>query len=298
MMPRGRPRRVFLAAIALAVSVAACRESSPSDAAKRLELDGTVVAVDRARARVTVAHEEIEGYMDAMVMPFTVGDEWAVPVLEKGDRIAAILVVDGDRSWLEQIVISKGAGAASGAAAAARGEPPPGEEVPDFALVNQDGQPIRLRQYRGRALLLTFIYTRCPLPEFCPLMVRNFAELERHLALDPGVYRRTHLLAISFDARHDSPPVLRRYGLQHLPGRDPAGFGHWEFAAGSEEQVKAVANFFGVQYWPETNELVHSLRTALISPDGKLVKTFPGNVWKPQAVLRELRAALEASTKS
>jgi protein SCO1/2 len=286
--PACRPSLLLAIVPTLILGLAAC--SSPP-AGTRYELRGTVVAVQPQHRLVTVAHEDIPGFMAAMTMPFAVKEEWALAALKPGDRIAAVLVVDRGASWLEQIVISHG-GAQQLAPVKADGSPvaAPGQPVPDFTLLNQYGRLIHLHQYRGRALLLTFIYTRCPLPDYCPLTSRNFAELDRALRREPSLYPKTALLSISIDPEYDRPAVLRKYGLTYTDAKGPNPFDQWELATGSPREIKAVAGFFGLDYYPQGNQIVHSLRTALIAPDGRIAKTYSGNEWKPAEVLRDLAA--------
>jgi protein SCO1/2 len=239
---------------------------------------------------VTIAHEEIPGYMDPMTMPFTLRDEWAFSELEPGSQIQATLVVDTGLSWLENPVITSPASPDSTGGNAAGGEPEPGLEVPDLGLVNQDSRAIRLGGYRGRNLVLTFIYTRCPLPDYCPLMTSNFKKIDQELRKNPALQARTRLLSVSVDPEYDRPKVLKEYG-QKVAGLAPADFKRWEFATGSPEQVKAVAQFFGMSYWTEKDQVIHSLRTAVIGPDGKLIKLYRGNEWKPEEIVRDLEAA-------
>ncbi|HEY0004608.1 MAG TPA: SCO family protein [Pyrinomonadaceae bacterium] len=261
---------------------------------QRYDFKGKVVAVDKATRRITVAHDEIKGYMDAMTMPFALKDEWAFDVLAPGDQIGATLVVDDTSSWLEEVVITKESDGGDGAnKAEGLSEPRVGDAVPDYTLVNQDGKPVHLSQYQGRALLLTFIYTRCPLPEYCTLMSNNFAEINRELQKTPALYERSHLLSISIDTAYDTPKVLRSYGAAHTGNYDQENFSHWEFATGSHDEVKAIAQYFGLRYLEESGQITHSLRTALIAPDGKVFKIYRGNEWKPAEVLQDLRNLLE-----
>jgi protein SCO1 len=253
---------------------------------QRHEIQGKVVSVDKGRSQVTLAHEEIPGYMPAMTMPFVVKDEWALSVLAPGQLVQATLVAEGNRSWLEEMAITQppGEDAGPGAAPDIR-EPGSGDEIPDFPLTNQDGKRIHLRQYRGSALLLTFIYTRCPLPDYCPRMSGNFAEIYKAARAAP--LQNLHLLTISFDPDFDKPEVLRGYGVTWAGG--PEAFNRWEFATGTPEEVKKISGYFGLDYWPESGQIIHSLRTALISPEGRLVRLYRGNDWTPRQVLAELR---------
>jgi len=257
---------------------------------KRYTLTGKIVSVDKNSHRVTIAHQAISGYMGAMVMPFALEDNTFLDVMEPGDDIKATLVVASRASWLEDISLSHEVGGQSGMGQTNPvPDPQPGESVPDFALINQDGQRIDLGRYRGKALLLTFIYTRCPLPDYCILMSNNFAEIDKALQNDPALFARTHLLSISFDPEHDTPQALRSYGEVYAGKQPGEAFNHWEFASGTPNEVKDVTHFFGLSYWPDSGQIVHSLRTAIITPDGKIYKIYKGNEWKPADVLNDLR---------
>ena len=279
----------WLLGLSLLLAGAACRREK-SLPQQRFEVQGKVVAVDKRGGMVILAHEAIQGYMGAMTMGFVLKDQWAFDVLKEGQTVRATLVVQGENAWLEGIVITAKAVPVDTTRAPAEAvhPPPPGAEVPDFPLINQDGKRIHLHQYRGKALLLTFIYTRCPLPDYCPLLSRNFAKILEQLRSDPSLAASTHLLSISIDPEYDTPAVLRRYGLDCAGKSSP--FERWEFASGSPEQVRKVAEFFGLSYWNERGQIVHALVTALIGPDGKVRKIYPGNQWQPADVLTDLRS--------
>jgi protein SCO1/2 len=167
-----------------------------------------------------------------------------------------------------------------------------GDEVPNFTLRNQNNREIHIRDYRGKALLLTFIYTRCPVPDYCALMSDNFAQIDRALGQDPEVYGKTHLLSISIDPGYDTPEVLKSYGAAHTERYEKETFAHWEFAGGTSEQVKKIAEYFGLTYFPDKDQIIHALRTVIVSPDGKVVKIYSGNGWKPDEVVEEIRHGL------
>lgn len=257
---------------------------------KRFELKGKVVAVEPEKHLVTIAHEEVKDYMPSMTMPFTLPNEYYLRNLAAGDEINATLVVDGSHSWLEDVVITRES--ADPSAAAGYSEAKEGDEVPSYQLINQDGKEIKLQDYRGKALLLTFIYTRCPLPEYCSLMSSNFAKIDRELEKQPEVYQRTHLLSITIDPEYDKPAVLRSYGAAHTERYQDETFLHWEFATGTPEQIKGVAQYFGLRYFNETDQIVHGLRTVIITPSGKVAKVFRGNEWKVEEVLKALQEAI------
>ena len=278
-----------MAALVLAIvsaGLAACGSGDESNAA-RYELKGKVEHVDKRGSAVTIAHTEIADYMPAMTMPFKLKDESLYDELAPGDEVTATLVVAGDRSWLEDVIRVRAVPDEPGASAAARRvEPGAGEQVPDFSLTNQDGKRIRLDRYRGKGVVLTFIYTRCPLPDYCPLMTERFAEIEKSLKVDGLLYGSTHLLSVTVDPEYDKPAVLRSYGQ----AAGAQAFAHWEFATGSPEEVKQVASWFGLEYWSDKDQIIHSLRTAIIGPDGKLVKIYHGSAWRPDDVISDLRS--------
>lgn len=283
----GRRLAVLVIATVVYAALAGC-SASPE---RRYPLTGQVVAVDKQTAHVTIAHEAIPGYMAAMTMPYRVKDRWALDVLAPGSRVQATLVVAGNHSWLQDLVITKGS-SNTAPTLASMSNPQPGDPVPQFALVNQDGRKFSLAQYHGRALALTFIYTRCPLPDYCPLMNSNFQKLDALLAREPALYQKTHLLTISFDPENDTPEVLRSFGAHYAGKTANDGFAHWDFATGKPGEIKRMALFFGFNYWPESGQIVHSLSTAVIRPDGRIQRIYRGNDWTPEQILSDLRGLL------
>src|SRR5712664_1211247 len=260
---------------------------------KRYDLKGKVVAVNKSERTATIAHEDIKGYMPAMTMPFKIKNDADLEMLKPGDQVTGALVVDDVESWVEITAIVEGP-ATDLQTVDVPGEPRPGTDVPDFGLVNQDGKRIHLAQYRGQALALTFIYTRCPMPDQCTLMSNNFAAIDQELQKQPDTYAKTHLLTISFDPEYDSPKVLRSYGASHTGRYTDEPFQHWEFAGGSADEVKGIAQYFGLRYFHDTesgqDQVIHSLRTALIGPDGKLFRLYRGNEWKPAEIVGDLQS--------
>jgi protein SCO1/2 len=282
--------------LVLSLTAAACQRKNPNSA-RRYHLSGTIVQVDKAQNHLVVDHKEIPGFMAAMTMPYPVASAENLDQLSPGDQITADVVVTPSEIHLEHIVIVKKSDgkAAPGAGLAPS---PQNQPVPDFALVNQDGKRIRFSQYRGKAVLLTFIYTRCPLPDYCPLMSHNFAEIEKQLVNSPDVYARTHLLSISFDSQYDTPMVLRNYARAFVADRGPRTFEHWEFATIPAAEKNDVTKFFDVFVTQEQGQITHSMSTAIISPDGRIYKAYTGNDWKPADVLADLKSCAAASEAS
>lgn len=280
----------FIASL-LIVVLTSCSRPTP---AKRYELEGRVVAVDPTLHQLTIAHQDVPGLMKGMTMPFIVGkqDEWVFRAIAPGDEIHATLVLS-DHAELQDISFTKGTGAAEDGASQLH-IPKPGEEVPDVTLVNQNGQRIDLKQFRGKPLLLTFVYTRCPFPDYCPRMSNNFAQVLQQLQKNPTAFADAQLLSISIDPEHDKPAVLREYG-ERCVGRVDPKFQHWQFASGSPEQVRKAADFFGLAYSTKDGQIVHGLSTVLIGKNGKVVKVYSGNAWKPDDVAADVVAATSGS---
>jgi protein SCO1/2 len=254
---------------------------------RRYDLKGKVVAVDPEKHLVTISHEEIKGYMPAMTMAYTVPSQSDLQIIAPDDEIMATLVIDGKRSWLEGLITMRKSATAPAMPGVQVAEP--GDEVPNFTLRNQDNREIHIKDYRGKTLLLTFIYTRCPVPDFCTLMSDNFAQIDRALGQNPELYAKTHLLSISIDPEYDTPKVLRSYGAAHTERYQNETFAHWEFAGGTNEQVKEIAQFFGLTYVPEKDQIIHALRTVIIDPHGKVAKIYGGNEWQVEEILKEMK---------
>ena len=271
------------------------QSQNASAEAKRYTLRGKVVAVDKANKKASVAHEEIPGYMDAMTMDFPIRAEWVWEDLTKDADIRADLVVDKDEYWLENMAI---------VAAPNPNQPAPpikedvaqiGKEVPDFTFVNQDGKRISTNDFRGKALAITFIYSRCPLPTYCILMSKNFSDLASKLK-DSDLKDKIRLLSISFDPKTDTPEKLKAYGQGYLGKNAEPDFSVWQLATGTDKEVKNIADFFGLRYEVDQNDKTqfnHSLRTIVISPEGKVQKVFAGNEWTANDLLRELQSAIK-----
>ncbi|HEX9202606.1 MAG TPA: SCO family protein, partial [Vicinamibacteria bacterium] len=126
---------------------------------------------------------------------------------------------------------------------------------------------------------------------------RNFEAASKALAAEPALQARTHLLSISFDPEHDTPEVLKRYG-RAFAGEGPRPFAHWEFASGSDAEIRRLGGFLGLDYDPDQGMWVHNLRTAVVGPDGTLVRSIRGSDWKPQDLVADLRAAAAATKRS
>ena len=290
---------LFLALSVLLFQAVGCRQNpSPtaphSNSQKTFPVRGKVVGTDATH--VTLDHEAVSGFMEAMTMPYKLKDPGVVSELHPGDRITARIVVQQDAAGfhdaeLDNIVVIAQA-RPDYKPAVQYHTPSVGDVVPDFRLLNQSGQMISLSEFKGKVLVVTFIYTRCPLADYCPRMSRNFAEIDKALAGDPALYRNTHLLSISFDPAYDTPAVLRSYGGAYTGNYTKETFTHWDFAAPPEKELSQVTQFFGVGVTPGENKtLNHSLSTAVIGKDGKIAVWYPTNEWKQSDVVAAIKQA-------
>ncbi|HEU5399771.1 MAG TPA: SCO family protein [Terriglobales bacterium] len=273
-------------AILAIVSLFACRSSDQQF--RRYPVDGKVLSVNSDKKTLKIAHKEIPGLMGAMTMDYSVNEGWVMRQAKPGDHITASLVLDPAGAYLDNVTLTS-TGTPIDASTNPLHEPVPGDVPPDFAFSNQDGKQVKLSELRGKPLLLTFIYTRCPLPDYCIRMSDNFGSIERQLKQnDPGLYGKLQLLSVSIDPEFDTPPVLKNYGKSFAGNVDPK-FEHWQFGSADPKDTRAFANFFGLSYDTQAGQIVHSLRTALLDPSGKIVAVYNGNDWRPQDVVRDLK---------
>jgi protein SCO1/2 len=262
-----------------------CKSKKPAAAEgeRRFPIEGRVVAVDPAAHTITLDHHEVVGYMKAMTMPFKVRDAWVLNIAHPGDTVQATLVV-ADDAHLENVSVTEARGAADLSTTSPMHLPQKGEAVPDLHFVNQEGRAIHLAQFRGEPLLVTFIYSRCPMPEYCMRMSNNFAEIARTLQKsDPAAFAKLQMLSISIDPAFDDPKVLRAYGKSYAGGVDPS-LKHWSFATGKAGDIRKAAEYFGLSYETKNDQIIHDLRTALVDADGKIADFYSGNEWKPADV--------------
>jgi len=238
---------------------------------------GLVLRHDPAAATVTISHDAFPGFMDAMTMPFAVRGAARSATLTPGDRVRFRLSVKGDSSWLDRVEVISAAAVDAGLrqTPAAPVLVPVGAAVPDFALVDQSGATVALSALKGRVVAVTFIYSRCPLPDYCPRMIENFRAVRQRFA--DRMDRDLVLLTISFDPQYDTPPVLARYAASQRAG----GTG-WHFLTGDKANVERVCNAFGIEYWPEEGLITHSLQTAVVDRGGRLAATVEGKDFTPQ----------------
>lgn len=258
---------------------------------REVELRGVVVSVDLPKKEITIQHGDIPRFMPAMTMPFKVRDVRLLAGRVPGDLVRGTLVVVNGDAHLRTLERTGSAGVPATSSPALPGVLAPGAAVPDVRFLDERGDLQRLSGWRGQALAVSFIYTRCPIPNFCPLMDQHFKAAQAVVLKDPDLRGRIRLLSVSFDPLHDQPAVLARRAKQL--GVDPAV---WSYLTGEREEIARFASGFGVSIMPpesQTQEIVHNLRTAIIDPAGRLSTILPGNEWTPQELLAELRKAID-----
>jgi protein SCO1 len=287
------PRTRIAVAIALVslAGLAGCKD----EAAKTYPLRGQILAVAPevdGRRGVTVKHEDIPNFMPAMTMAYYVRPPSALDPFAAGDLITADLIFTRRSGDIYLANLKK-----SGHADLPADARPvkimdvmnPGDVVPDDPLQDQTGAPRKLSDWRGKALAVTFVYTRCPLPDFCPLMDRHFAELQRAIAGDARLRDRAHLVSVSFDPAHDTPAVIQAHAK--MRGADPRT---WSYLTGSPDAIEHFTSRFGVSTIAGTDAartITHNLRTAVIDAKGRLVTVRSGNDWTVDQLLADLREA-------
>lgn len=257
---------------------------------RRFQVKGLVRAINFADREVTIEHEEIPDYMPAMTMPFSVKDMREVQAFSAGDAIAFEFVVTKDDSWIanarkiDRNTLQLPKGASPTGSKASKERLREGDPLPAFSLVDEKGRSITADMFRGKSLVITFIFTRCPVPNFCPLMGKNFARLHADTAADPKL-AHTQFLSVSFDPGHDTPEVLAKYAQSYRPVPED----RWRFATGTAEEVAKLTEGFSLQVKPQGGTIDHSLATILVGPDGVIRNIWRGNQWRVEEVVESLR---------
>ena len=295
-------RKLIVCTVIAVAALAGCRQQqgptqeTASDSSYRVyKLRGKVVSTNPGTAEVTVNHEAIPGFMEAMTMPYRLKDPNIASELHPGDVITADLMVSqgSDASVFLDHIVVVAQGKPDYRPATIYHVPAQGDSVPDFKLRNQDGRVIHLNQFRGKNLLITFIYTRCPLPNFCPLVTHNFALINKQLSSDPKLKGKTHLLSVTFDPEHDTPERLKAYGQEYMGSETKSAFADWDFAVPEKPVLTEMSKFFDVGITNEPDQTItHTLSTTLVGRDGKVIKFYPGNEWTPEQVVGDVRKSL------
>jgi protein SCO1/2 len=258
---RLRGLRAFVVSAAVTFSACAAHHTTT----------GLVLRVDKPGAVVTISHDAFPGFMDAMAMPFDLKGSARAARLTPGDRVRFRLSMKGGHSWVDRVDVVSAAPVDAGLqnTPAVPALVPVGAVMPDFDLIDQAGRSVALSALRGKVVAVTFIYSRCPLPDYCPRMIENFKALRDRFS--PRMDQDLVFLTISFDPRYDTPEVLTKYASsQH------AGGPGWHFLTGEPGKIERVCNAFGIQYWAEEGLITHSLQTAVIDRAGRLAATVEG----------------------
>jgi protein SCO1/2 len=278
--------------------------ASPGTNLQIFQAQGVVKAIKPDGKTVEIRHNEITNYMPAMTMPFEAKDPKELAGLKPGDAVAFRLSVTEKDEWIDQIRKLTNTlafpGATGQSASNLSGLPTSGpfrvvrdveplqigDPLPEYHFTNELGQPISTAQFKGQALAITFIFTRCPLPNFCPRMSSSFADVQKALLAQANGPTNWHLLTISFDPEFDTPAVLRTYAQRF--GADPA---HWNFLTGDLIEITAISEQFGQMFWrDETGSISHNLRTAVVDASGRVRKIYEGNNWTSEELAAELVA--------
>jgi protein SCO1/2 len=267
------------------------RSTKSGEGADHYETRGVVRGFSPDRSTVEIQHENIPGFMPSMTMPFVARDPKEITGLKTGDPISFRMTVTQKDFWIENVkkvrredvdvLEPKPAPSISPEASARLKE---GDDMPQFSLTNQNSEPISLDTFRGRPLVLTFVFTRCPLPNFCPRMSNNFEELQTAIKAGSDTLATTRLLSITLDPGFDTPEVLKTYSGYHQA--DPQ---NWTFATGDEKEVEKLTRAFSVYRQTEGGTISHGLATALIDKNGRIEKIWRGNAWKPEEVIEEIK---------
>ncbi len=241
---------------------------------KEYEVRGTILGFSIGEDAVIIDHGEIAGYMPSMIMPFYNSKE-VFKDFVVGDSISFTLVVRGGNAW-PQKPESLGKSKRRDISVSPIPEDILGSNIPSLRLVDQDNRPFSLTDLQGEDLLVSFIYTRCPIPNFCPLMSQNFAEIAAEKLTN------LNLLSISIDPEYDRPEILKSYSSRYSEEID-----NWTFATGDKEEIDRFASRFGIQYAREGDdmELIHNLVTMHVTDSGVIRRIWRGNRWMPQEVI-------------
>jgi len=300
MQFRRLPVAIFILVLAALLAVTFVVRRTPKSDERTYTLQGQVQSITPDRQEAMVKHGEIKGLMPAMTMPYRFKTKAELDALKPGDLIEGTLVIASNDAFLSNVKRTGEAPIEKPPAESLVTGPTldranrllqPGETVPDGAFVDQSGRKTSLAAFRGSTVVLTFIYTRCPLPTFCPMMDRHFVTLQEHMKSDAAL-KRVHLVTVSFDPARDTPAVLRAHAKEL-----DADVKVWTFLTGDEKTLGEFAGRFGVYVVKNPNDerdITHNLRTAIIGPDGVLKKVYTGNEWTPEDILMDLKPVANA----
>jgi protein SCO1/2 len=267
-------------------------------------LKGVVKELNPDGKTIQIRHEAIPNYMVAMTMPFIAKDPKELSGLKPGDAITFRMTVTADDTWIDEIRKDENGFSANKAQGPVTSQLPTnalvrvlrdvdplqiGDKLPEYHFTNELGQAVSTMDFKGQALAITFIFTRCPLPNFCPRMSSNFDDAQKKLLSLPNAPTNWHLLTISFDPEFDSPVILKSYADRYKA--DPK---HWSFLTGDIADITAISDQFGQKFWREEGAINHNLRTVVIDDAGRVQTILQGNSWTADDLVAELKKATKA----
>ena len=265
-----------------------CSDTKDDNAnqSKTFTVLGYIESIENDGSRLVIDHEEMPGYMPAMIMPFTVKNPAETHDLSPGDQIRFTYVAEPTRSWIEGIEKTgfKRETKIESDKTPSSSILKPNDLLPDYAFLDQENREVRLSDYRGQTVAMTFVFTRCPVPEYCPAMMRNFGKVEETLGADPSAPDSWRLLTISFDPEYDTPEVMKRYGQAFGKKSE-----NWNLLTSATlEPIEGIAKNVGLKFGKKDDSYLHNLRTVVLDPDGRITKIFTDETWSPEELVQEI----------
>jgi protein SCO1/2 len=283
----------ILLAGCVALALLSCGRSTNSDErADHYDTRGVVRGFSPDRSTIEIQHENIPDFMPSMTMPFVTRDPKQIADLRTGDAISFRMAVAKKDFWIENVkkIRREDVNVAepkrtSPVSADRDARLTEGDKMPPFTLTNQNGERISLDTFHGNSLVLTFVFTRCPVPNFCPRMSNNFGELQETIKSSTGTLANARLLSVTLDPAYDTPKILSDYAAFHH-----ADSKIWSFATGDEKEIDSLTRAFSVYRQNEAGTISHGLATALINKEGRIDKIWRGNAWTPAEIIKEIQA--------
>jgi protein SCO1 len=292
---------IFLFAVLFVFTPGGESKAAPEESetgARMYEAHGIVRQIAADRRAITIQHDAIAGYMPAMTMEFPVRNTTELHGISPSDEITFKLVVRENGDWVEGVHfvahwienVTNGIVMIHVPAA----ELHPGDILPDYEFMDEHGGRIHISDFRGRVLAFTFFFTRCPLPDYCPRMDKNFAETRRLLLTMPGAPTNWQFLSISFDPEIDQPSVLSAYASYFREGNSD----RWLFATASTNTLATLAPQLDLLVVHDGTGITHNLRTVVLDPQGRIAHQFDGNQWLPEKLAEAMLTTARPLTNS
>jgi protein SCO1 len=280
----------LLAALGLSCRPNVRTPSASSSAQQIYQVKGVVREVIPEKKKVRIEHEDIPGYMQKMTMLFDVKNAAELAGLQPNDPVSFRMIVTEDDGWIDQIKKTGSTSTVPSVTEAMRRsrEVEPlavGDSMPEYRFTNQLGQVVRLSDFQGQAYALTFIFTRCPFPTFCPQLSKSLQQTQATLESMPNGPTNWHLFSITIDPQFDTPTVLQDYAKRHR-----ANPRHWSFLTAALIDIDAIGEQFGLQFWRPSPDALpnHNVRTVVVNAAGRVPWITPENEWKPEALAQQI----------